>query len=292
MRVCVAALLLWTGALLPGCDGGATRAFTLSVWCWEHECVEDARVQASLLGFCRDHALASVYLQLSSEYERPTQFAALSALAGSARDQDLALWWAAGRPEWVLPENRSEPLAAITNAAAINGKLTAAGQLPITSIIYDVEPYLLDEWSDDPAKVIADYDALAAALHEQARGAGLELWLALPFWYETRAAAEAPSVGSVLEHADGLVLMTYRNDAEDIEQASAPMVDSAQAQHVPVVIAVETQCVSPSYTSFCSAGRSGLEWSLSELRARLDRKPTVLGFAVHEFSSWQALRGP
>jgi hypothetical protein len=279
---------------IAGCehdDQASARTFTLSSWCWESEFVQDERVRQADLAFAKAHAIDSMYIQLSSDYEEATQFEGLATLARSGQNQGLSLRWVEGRPEWALPENHAQALAAIDHAGQINLQLMAAGRTPIQAIVYDVEPWVLPEWEESPAALIAGYLAMVERLHDAAARAGLALWVALPFWFETEVANNAPDEPSVLERVDGVLVMAYRDNAEDIERAARPMVEHAQALHVPVIVGVETKCVSPSFISFCGSTGRTLGEALSGLRTRFERDRAVLGFAVHELSSWRALDG-
>ena len=271
-------------------DAG-TRAFSLATWCWESECVQDDQVRREALAFAKAHAVDSMYIQLSVDYQEPTLFKGLETLARSAQSQGMSLRWVEGRPEWAFEENHAQALAALDNAAQINQQLMAAGRGPIRDIVYDVEPWALAEWEEDPGTTIHAFVAMTERLHEAAARADLTLWLALPFWFETVAAEEAPDAASVLGSTDGIVIMAYRDNADAIESAARPMIEHADALTLPVMVGVETKCVSPSFISFCESGRDALEEALSELRTRFENDRAVRGFAVHELSTWQALDG-
>jgi hypothetical protein len=253
--------------------------------------VEDPPARASALAFAKSHAIDALYLQLASDYAEPAQFEGLSTLSRAAQAQGMTLRWVEGRAEWALPENHTQAVAALAQAAQINTQLMAAGRPPIRAMVYDVEPWALPEWEDDAANLISGYVAMVEALHEASTAAGIELWMALPFWFEQEAAKNAPDAESVLERADGVLIMAYRDNAQDIEQAARPMLEHATSLQLPVIVGVETKCVSPSFISFCDAGEAALVSALRELRARFDKDRSVVGFAVHELSSWRALDG-
>jgi hypothetical protein len=278
---------------LASCDAetSAARTFTLATWCWDEECVEDEHVRAGALEFAKAHAIDSMYIQLSPDYQEPTLFQGLATLSQSAQSQGMSLRWVEGRAEWALPENHAQAVAAIEVAAQINQQLMAAGRAKNQAIVFDVEPWALPEWDDHEGALITGYVAMVESLHDAAAHAGIALWIALPFWFETEAASAAPDAGSVLTHTDGVLLMAYRDNAEEIARAARPMVEHASALRVPVIVGVETKCVSPSFISFCGAGESALTDALRELRMRFDGDRAVLGFAVHELSTWQALDG-
>src|SRR5688572_30334039 len=118
-------LMFWLAiaAQLASCEDAGdapARSFSLATWCWEAECVLDEEVRADALAFAKAHAIDSMYIQLSLDYQEPTLFKGLEALARSAQSQGMSLRWVEGRPEWAFTDHHAEALAALEQAAAIN----------------------------------------------------------------------------------------------------------------------------------------------------------------------------
>jgi hypothetical protein len=263
----------------------APQRGSLASWCWRRECVTEPATRDALLDFARSQAVDTLYVKLRERFVHDTR---VLDLVRAARDRGVRVQWVTGAREWVLPAHQPSALAPLDWADTINRSLRTAGLPTVEQVAYDVEPYLLPAWNQDRSAVESDYQRMAAALHARARTLGLSLWLTLPFWWE-RELGEAPGA---LQHADGVIVMAYRNDAQAVGELAEPLLARAAALSLPVVVAVETKCVEPAYVSFCGSGAARLDHDLSVLRQRFAKRANVHGLAVHELGAWRTLTQP
>jgi hypothetical protein len=246
--------------------------------------VLDPATQDTLIAFASSRTVDTLYLQLRREYAEPAALPAVTRLVQAAQANNLTLQWVAGEPSWALPEAHAQALQVLDTVHRLNQQLAARELPPIVSVAYDIEPYLLPTWKQQRAEIEDRYIDLAEQLQAAAHARSLQLWLTLPFWFEKQAGAR-----SLLDRADGIIVMAYRNQVSAIADVAASLIERARLRQRPVVVAVETKCVEPTYTSFCGTSNDAVEQALQALQRRYAPLTHVRGFAVHEYGAWQAL---
>jgi hypothetical protein len=127
--------------------------------------------------------------------------------------------------------DRARAYAAYNRAAAPGERLRA--------MQFDVEPYLLDDAVLDPKARDREYLAMAQALHAAAGGMPLEF--VVPFWWWDKEALLA----GLANASDGLAVMDYRTDPDDIVRFAAPFLDWGSRHGKRVRIALEAGRVAP-----------------------------------------------
>lgn len=277
-------------ALGAACAGSAavvdgSRELKLATWVWSAEPVLDHRARGDMLQFLARQRANTLYVQLSPRYEREA-FGALTELMRAAQRESVQVRWVDGAPEWALPGQHGGALAAISRAHRLNQRLVAAGLPRVGAVLFDVEPYMHRDWGHARARVLAGFDALAERTRAASRAADLELWWTLPFWFLERASAQSRNL---MRQSDGIVVMAYRDRAEQVARVSRAWLSAAEAGGKPIVIAIETGCIQPNYISFCGASPQTLAAALGEIRTELGSSPAFVGVAVHQYASWQAL---
>jgi len=285
-RVC-GALLAWCCACAATSPQPAppTARAPLATWVWTSRTVLDDRERAALLSFARERAVDTVYVQLSPVYEAEGWPALLEMIRAAGRHQ-LRVFWVDGAPDWVSSAGQERALAALARAARLNRALEAAGVARVAGVLCDVEPYLLEAWKNDRARVLADFELLSERLQRASQAASLELWWTLPFWFAEHA---GPKAQLLVQRSDGVVIMAYRNRPEQVVRAARSWLRLAEPLARPVVVAVETQCIEPSYISFCGTNGLQLSAALADIRRELGTSPAFAGLAVHQYSSWRQL---
>ncbi|HVV16423.1 MAG TPA: hypothetical protein VHH90_04400 [Polyangia bacterium] len=263
----------------------------LGTWVWDQATVTSDAGRSDLLAFARRKGIDLLFVHATAAYETPGGFAALAALAEGASRAGASVVTVAGDPAWAQPEHQAVALGAVQRAARLDQRLAARGLPRSGRILFDVEPYLLPGWRAAPDRAAAEYDRLLPALRRAAHEAGLQVWHTIPFWYRTMTVAGQSLEDRVLAASDGVVVMAYRNRAEDVQAVAAPVVDRGARQGRPVLVAVETTCVDPPQVSFC--GRSGgeLARALDRVASGLRGSPAFVGLAVHSYPGWVRLDG-
>jgi len=261
----------------------------LATWVWDEGTVLSPERQQRLLAFGRAKGVRTIYLHASASYESEAGFDSLVFLLSAAREQGVGITLVAGDPAWIHPERRSAALALIERTQRLNARLSRQNLALNGQVLYDVEPYLLPEWRSSPEQAARDYLALLDAVHAAGRAASLEVWQTIPFWFGEQFAAGESLERQALRHADGAVVMAYRNHASNVAALARPVLEDAGSLDKPVIVAVETACVEPSYVSFCGTSAPVFARDLQDLHRALRAFPAFAGLAVHQQATWQAL---
>jgi hypothetical protein len=155
----------------------------------------------------------------------------------------------------------------------------------------DVEPYLLDTWNADRPRLVAAYLQLLDALADPAGNRPLEV--DVPFWYGTVPVGRRTLADEVLDRADAITVMSYRDTptgANSMLDVSRDLLDRAARAAKPARLAAETQPLADCpYCSFHGDSQAALATSLSVADRAARHYPAFAGIAVHQYSSWAAL---
>lgn len=128
-----------------------------------------------------------------------------------------------------------------------------------------------------------------------AKGAGLQLTVDIPFWYDsklvTRGGVTRPLSELVQDRVDRVVLMDYRDTAAAIIQGGNTEVAYGSKIGKKVVLGVETMCgLSPTSVTFCEEGRGALNAAMKQTHAAFLGQAGYGGMAVHHFGSYLSLK--
>lgn len=218
--------------------------------------------------------------------------AVLGSFSSAAKDACMTVELLFGASSWALTSGHATAVNYALQAAAAVSKMT--GPKPV-GLHYDVEPYTLSQWSSDMNGTANQYLDLLEKLAPIAHGAGMQLSVDIPFWYDgklvTRGGVTRPLNQWIQDRVDRVVLMDYRDTASAIIAEAAAEVAYAAKIGGKVVIGVETMCgLSPTLITFCEEGQAALNSALTQAKAAYADKPTMTGFAVHHYGSYLDLK--
>ena len=118
------------------CSGG--------LFSWSRATVQDEPQQ--LLTVMRQYGLTELY-QTFSSHSDPAQ---LEPFLTQAAEQGVAVYVLVGEPEWGREADGASLRQVITRVAAWNEALPEGSRF--AGVMADIEPYLLEEWSDSDAR--------------------------------------------------------------------------------------------------------------------------------------------
>lgn len=202
-----------------------------ALWIWETPAAEwrEAADFAARLGF-RTIFLSIPPADRGGFFREP---AALDRALRPYADVDLKVWLAAGDPKWAMAERTPEPLAALL-------RLTSASAAT-TGLYLDVEPHTLPEWKSRDAVVRARLAAGTASLLRRARD---ELPVAKALGsvlhpsfagteFDDSGKGSADMAAALLDVADEVALMAYRNTPRATAGFAAKLLDRLDARPKP-----------------------------------------------------------
>lgn len=262
----------------------------VATWIW------DAKLATSdserMLSFAERHNVRLIYLQIDPQID-PNQYrvfiekADLSGIEVHALDGDPS--WASESglrhidqlAEWVRSFNEAAP-----------------ADQRFSGIHVDIEPYNLPAWETEQRQELID--GWLAAMDRFVRLAegleGVETGADLPFWLEQIPLSPEQDAPSVLEwmigKLDHVTIMAYRDRAAGsggIVDAVKDEIRIADKLNKKVIVAVETNAVSPVYTTFHDKGAGYMHHQLLQVHRLLHSHASYYGIAVHDYAAWSRL---
>lgn len=196
-------------------EPAAVRPSARSTWIWERSAWRDGGPE--LVAWARREGIRELFIVVpldGAAVREPARLAAFVRRAGAA---GIAVTAVEGDPHMVLPSQRAATVDRVRAYAAYNRAAAPAERL--RAMQFDVEPYLLSDRVLAPKERDRAYLAMAEALHAQAGGTPLEF--VVPFWWDDKHELLA----GLAPFADGLAVMDYRTDPDQIVRFAVPFLD-------------------------------------------------------------------
>ena len=121
------------------------------------------------------------------------------------------VWYLAGDKSWALDENAESMKAVVEDVIAWN-RIAEEG-CGFQGIVWDVEPYLLDEWDEDADACMEQYVENCKVTYELAKATGLQVLMCIPYHYDNRGMEEELEV-LISSGCDGVAVMNYNKKDE------------------------------------------------------------------------------
>lgn len=124
------------------------------------------------------------------------------------KEKNYKVYYLCGDPKWVYPSGWERVLQAIEEAAL----LAEESQGTLKGIVFDIEPYTMEEWEEEAGRLMKDYAATMKKAYDEAAGYGLEVILCIPNFFdkEYREALET----LIRDCCDGIAVMNYSKDGQ------------------------------------------------------------------------------
>jgi hypothetical protein len=175
-----------------------------------------------------------------------------------------------GDPSWA-----SNPAAAEKWAAEVAGT-HLFGRLHL-----DIEPHATDQWSANRTPLVLGYlQALS-----RTRGSGMAVDADIPYWFNTIPAPNGQTLDrAVMQRVDSVTLMSYRNTAAGVLQASQAEMANAAASHTPAYIGVNLGPPGPDgpTASFYGESADTVRKALTRIEAAGPQWSSYAGISLHD----------
>ena len=126
-----------------------------------------------------------------------------------AAQQDV--YYLAGRAEWGLSPDGEPMVRELEKVLKWNQK--AGGRGNFAGIVWDVEPYALDEWEEDPQKVMDRFVKNCIRVYEQMKAQHLNMIVCIPIFYQRESLA--PYLERLIRSGcDAVAVMNYSKEDE------------------------------------------------------------------------------
>lgn len=197
----------------------------------------------------------------------------------AAAEREIGVYLLTGAPEWGLDPEGADMAAEVERCGRYNRGLPAGTRL--RGVMMDVEPYLTEEWDQDPAGVMDAYVSGMTTARAAAQKDGLQYFACIPWFYDTKGLEEG--LGELISSGcDGLAVMNYqkRDEAGQIEAEAAMARESA----VPLTVIYELQAPGThdltEYNTYHKEGLEAVAESFRALEERFGERP--LYYALHD----------
>lgn len=211
----------------------------------------------------------------------------------------------AGWKNWAEEGNEYKAFAVVDFVKSFNSE----NNYRFRGFQYDVEPYLLDSFKDDPFPILKNFLSLIDKTESFLSDTDLRFSVVIPDFYDKKDGVISKfdyggSEDYVLEHLinildqrfdNSIIVMSYRNFAEgedgSIEVSKNEMETlKKNSTNTKIIIAQETGDFPPPFITFHNTSKEYFDNEVSKLRLAFDNNPNFGGIAIHYINSFLALK--
>lgn len=261
----------------------------VGVWWWDSRQAEDAALAAPRLEFLASRKVTEIYLCARREAKNED----LVRFIREAKAKGMRVACLAGDVSWINPGNTGfdETLAwyrRYQKAAPEDARFYA--------LHFDVEPHQNPKLSEARKwQLYADFALRAAAF---VRRAGEKIEWDIPFWLDhfkvcRDERTDVPLLEVIMDCADGVVLMSYRDTAKAMLETGREEIALGKTRPCRVLLGAETgQTGEGDFVSYFEEGKAKMAAELEKVKSELATAelPAGTGVAVHHVGSWMKLK--
>lgn len=242
----------------------------LGVWWW------DNRIDDTYLNFAYEQGVTDIYYYASSFTQKISDF------IEKADKKNIKVYWLCGKYEWI------EDNAALYAKIEEYRNFQQQSEHKFAGIHFDIEPHQHPDFESDRQRLITDYVRLTFSLSEIYQDIHIEY--DIPFWLHdeiTVNGIKKPAYAFVIDNADDVTVMSYRDSAEAIYDCAREETEYATSVGKVIDFGVETSENEDDIVTFYEEGAEFMQSQLSELRKII---PDNCGISVHHIKSWKELK--
>ncbi|MFR9069532.1 MAG: hypothetical protein ACLVIU_04140 [Paraclostridium sp.] len=281
MKIIKIGLILLCTVSLYRCSffNDKTLNYDKSIFSWDKLSVLEAK--ENLFDVMEKYEIKTVYQSFSSELPKNK----ISKFLESCSEYNYQVYYLCGDPEDVLDQDAEKMIENIDDAVAIK---EYDNNDVLKGILFDVEPYLLDEWEIQPDKIIQQFADNLQIAYKKAKENKLEMIVCIPYYYDTKGFSDSLDK-LIKDGCDGIAIMNYyqKNEYEHIKEE----VELAKKYNKTCINIYEFQ-PSGKYgltdkNTYYEEGIEKAEENFKVLRNKLDSNNLVLSF--HEYKAIKGL---
>ena len=265
-------------------------SFHAAVWTYT-DLVNAPKARTAFYNFASSHPINNIYLE--AEYNLQSRPDQLASFIQDAKGRNFNVELLTGHPVWALADSQFKAVDFAKRAVDFVNRYP---QVKGTSLHLDVEPYVLPEWSANPAAIGNQYIDMLVQV-KNTLGSTLALSVDIPCWYDeiqvTRDGQTRPLSEWIILTADTTVLMDYRDTAQGIINSGYNEILFAGAVGKKVVLGVNTKNengLSPASTTFYEEGYRKMESILTTVNTNLKSHSGYGGLAIFTYEDYSKLR--
>lgn len=212
-------------------------------------------------GFRSDRALLSRITDLSQK--------------GKARG--IQMWAMGGDPSWVT-----------NHAVAVDWIREVVGSGLFNGIHFEIEPHSQEGYWDNLPERNSLYLQLLAKAKAAAGNQIIEL--SLPWWFHTIKYRGSTLDVAAIKEVDQVTVVTFNSAVDGVLMNAERAVAVARSQAKKYRLASETNPAEVDWITFVGSTNTQMLEVQRKVIERYSNDPYFLGFAVHDYSGWSALR--
>ncbi|HEV2021708.1 MAG TPA: hypothetical protein VGQ94_04205 [Terriglobales bacterium] len=258
-----------------------------ALWVWKPALFEDPGELEALLAFTAKKRTSTIFFSAATQrlQHEPELY---RRLIRRAHAQGITVQALNGEPDWLFPDRRSGAVAFLEAVRHYDGESRPTERFD--AIHLDVEPQSLPEWKavrhEDLA---ARYLAFVDWIRDQARPLALPLVVDVPVSFNRITAGPRSMSEAVLDRADQIVVMTYKDTAQKVVDANRAKMESADAAGKKLWIGISADPSHLPANSASGPAESDLEAIAASVEAAFQRHPSFLGVAIHDYARYRRL---
>lgn len=187
-------------------ENRAKAASRMSLFSWEGEYLEPDR-ENDVMYIMDKLGCDVIYQEIPSDVQEDMLLDYLSRRAQAGQE----VYYLTGDARWGLAGGDTNLLAAVEKVKDWNDR--AGKGRGFTGIVFDVEPYLLEEWDDDREAVMEQYVGNMTRAYEAAGAEDLSVIVCIPNFYD-RIHLEQQLESLVQNACDAIAVMNYDKSDE------------------------------------------------------------------------------
>lgn len=275
---------LSSGILLPDSEAG--------LFSWSGE--EVNKTDGAIFSLMKQEGLNALYQNFSSKNSRQTQ---MSIFVEMAMEQDIVVYDLTGDASWGLDPSGERLCEAVRETASYNRRIRrkflarrAADGKPwdvipqLAGIVFDVEPYTLEEWEKAPDEVMESFVFGMKEAYALAKDYHLEVIVCVPWYYEDKGQKE--ELEELIKNGcDRIAVMNYYRGAEIKNIATELELTKKYGKDLITIYELQKADESSvkEINTYYDLGLDGLKRNYSDVRDAYPGQP--ISIALHDYSA-------
>ena len=239
-----------------------------AVWWW------DNRLDESYLDFAVAQGVNEIYYYASSFPARISDF------IRSASAKGIKVYWLAGKYEWI------EDYASLKEKLRSFLEFQTSSEYKFEGVHFDIEPHQHPEFDARRIELVTEFVELTFAMKRDYPD--IRFAYDIPCWLDdeiTLNGVTRPAYEFIIDNADRVTLMSYRDSCEGVLAFANDEIDYAISVGKTLNLGVETGEEEDIVTFY----EEGAEYMREQLDLLRETMPAGLGIAVHHIRSWREL---
>lgn len=241
------------------------------VWWWDDELNSE-----TYLDFAKNNNITEIYY-CSSKFDETT-----ASFIGKANSRKIDVYWLAGEYQWLNDStNLCSQIYNYIKYQEDNSNYKFAG------IHLDIEPHQNPDFKNNRYELI--YKLIDLASNLKTTYPSIKFDYDIPFWLHdeiTYNNQTKPAYEFMIDIANRVFVMSYRDTLEDILNISKEEISYAKQHSKQLFLCVETYSTEGDNVSYMEEGNQKMLEDINNLKNQI---PDNFGIAIHHIKRWKEL---